>query len=604
MMPTPNPTHALKFLGGAIIAVGDTPLGGPAAHRHRLALLALLATTGRPMSRDKLVAYLWPERDTESARNLLKTAVHELRKVLGEGAIVSIGDQLTLEAKVLRCDVIEFEAAVAAGDFDRAEKLYAGPFLDGFFLKDAKEFEEWSDAQRARLEMMHVRVRERLATLPATLPGTDVVPGDPQPGDESPRSVPHARPKRRAARTVLAGVATVAAVLAIVATSTIAWKRDRGTAPAAQAVILPDSVGGTALVLDGARSFVGTATGTLVTSQSDNLTVDMMLRWDGRTANEYQMVFYNGHGGVTGWGLMVTGRENGQPDGTISVLAGGITIAATTLVLKQGTWHHLVAERRDGKVTVTLDDQSYSVGAFPVNAIADRYRSIERTNIGGDGPRDTPSGVFRGAIDRVRMRDLASNYFIDRWNFDEGRGTITIGEKGALLHVENAEWTPVSAPAPRDAFWRRMELACGQAYAGTVTESSRADSAVRGATVILHLRSCEPNAIRAALHVGTDRSRTFALIRSLRGLQLMYETHRRDGTAMSVSHSAAVARDSGAVGRQEFVAADGADRWSLEIVWRDHITYSRRGPEESLHMQFDLRRTVVSPPPPWSVRRE
>jgi DNA-binding SARP family transcriptional activator len=77
--PIPGPP-TLRLLGGAVIESGETLLGGPAAQRHRLALLAILAVEARPVSRDKLVAYLWPERETEAARNLLKSALHAVRK--------------------------------------------------------------------------------------------------------------------------------------------------------------------------------------------------------------------------------------------------------------------------------------------------------------------------------------------------------------------------------------------------------------------------------------------------------------------------------------------------------------------------------------------
>ena len=583
---------ALKLLGGAIITVGDTPLGGPAAHRHRLALLALLATTGRPMSRDKIVAYLWPERDTEGARNLLKTAVHELRKVVGEATILSIGDQLSVDSALLRCDVTEFEAAVASGDLDAAARLYAGPFLDGFFLKDAKEFEEWADGHRARLEAAAARVRDMLATRPSPLPVVDRVATTPE---VKVRPVaPGRAPKHRTKLAVAAGIA------ALVVVGLIAWKRDRGVSAPVAAVILPDSVAGTALLFDGATSFVGTSVGTIVTPQSDNITIDLMLRWDGRTKDEIQTIFYNGHGGLSGWGLLVTGRENSQEDGTIAVLAGGITITGTTLVLKPGRWQHLVAERRDGKVTVTLDDLSYSIGAFPVNALGEQHRAEERTTVGTDGIRGSPQNVFRGAIDRLRIRDLASNYFVDRWNFDEGSGQVTVGDKGALLYVDNARWTPAPKASTVEAFWRRMELACGQAYSGTVAAATPDSIALRG-PLVLHLRSCEPNTIRAALHVANDRSRTFVLARTPSGLQLTHEVHRADGTPGASAVYAA--GDSATLDRQEFVSAlRKADRWTIEIEPRDHLTYFWRGPQGQLRLEFDLKRTVVSPPPPWSIR--
>jgi DNA-binding SARP family transcriptional activator len=118
-----TPAPMLKLLGGAVIQVGAEPLGGPASHKHRLALLALLATTRLPMSRDKLIALLWPERDEESGRNLIKVALHELRKALGDDAIRSTGDQLHLDPAHLHCDVADFEAAIAAKEYERAAEL-------------------------------------------------------------------------------------------------------------------------------------------------------------------------------------------------------------------------------------------------------------------------------------------------------------------------------------------------------------------------------------------------------------------------------------------------------------------------------------------------
>src|SRR4051812_9982163 len=159
---TPPPTYGIKLLGGAVIVEGGKPLGGAAAHRHRIALLALLAAGQMPVSRDKLIAMLWPERDTDGGRNLLKVAVHELRKILGEGAITSTGDLLSLDPAVVRCDLLEFEKAIAARDYATAAEQYGGPFLDGFHVKSAAELERWTETQRSRLSGLYVAALERL----------------------------------------------------------------------------------------------------------------------------------------------------------------------------------------------------------------------------------------------------------------------------------------------------------------------------------------------------------------------------------------------------------------------------------------------------------
>ena len=155
---------SLKLLGGVSLEGADGRVTGPAIQRHRLAILALLAGSHpRTITRDKLMAWLWPESDTEHARRLLNQAVHVLRRTLGGEAILSLGEELQLNTALVACDVIAFEEAVSAGNLERSVGLYAGPFLDGFFLNEAPEFEQWTGRERDRLSAVYARALEGLA---------------------------------------------------------------------------------------------------------------------------------------------------------------------------------------------------------------------------------------------------------------------------------------------------------------------------------------------------------------------------------------------------------------------------------------------------------
>ncbi len=121
-------SFSLKLLGGVALEGESGSLIGPAVQRHRLALLALLATASpRAVSRDKLMAWLWPERDSEPARRLLNQAVHALRQALGAEAILSAGDELQLNPGEIHCDLVAFEEALASGAPERAVALYRAP---------------------------------------------------------------------------------------------------------------------------------------------------------------------------------------------------------------------------------------------------------------------------------------------------------------------------------------------------------------------------------------------------------------------------------------------------------------------------------------------
>ena len=152
------------FGNAALIGADGSRLGGPAAQRHRLALLALLAVQGEEgRGREQLLALLWPERDAVHARQLLKQAVYSVRKALGDDALLSAGTDLRLNPTVIRADVAEFETALAHASHAAAVALYRGPFLDGFALPDAPEFERWVDQERGRIAAAYARALEALA---------------------------------------------------------------------------------------------------------------------------------------------------------------------------------------------------------------------------------------------------------------------------------------------------------------------------------------------------------------------------------------------------------------------------------------------------------
>lgn len=125
------------------------------AQPKRLALLAYLALAEASAfrRRDKIVALFWPELDDDHARGSLRQALSFLRRALGEGVIVTRGDEeIGVSRRVLECDASLFLDACGAGRDQEAMALYRGDFLDGFFVSDvAPELQSWVDDQRAEL---------------------------------------------------------------------------------------------------------------------------------------------------------------------------------------------------------------------------------------------------------------------------------------------------------------------------------------------------------------------------------------------------------------------------------------------------------------------
>ena len=161
----------LRLFGPAeIVGSNGQSIDALTRQTKRLALLAYLAIA-RPRGfhrRDKLLALFWPELDEPHARNALSQALHVLRTSLGEDAIVTRGDdEVGIAAGHVHSDVIAFEAALDGGRPGEAIALFRGDLLDGVFVSSAREFEQWLDAERARLRQRACDGGWALATMSA-----------------------------------------------------------------------------------------------------------------------------------------------------------------------------------------------------------------------------------------------------------------------------------------------------------------------------------------------------------------------------------------------------------------------------------------------------
>ena len=164
---SPAPTHVIRIntLGGlSVCDAGGAQISGAAAQPRRMAILAILARAGqRRVTRDKLLALLWPDADDERGPRALTQALYALRKDLGDESAIDGAKELRLDPELITSDAAEFAAAVSRGDDAKAAALYHGPFLDGFHVPGADQFARWVESERASLTAEYSRVLESLA---------------------------------------------------------------------------------------------------------------------------------------------------------------------------------------------------------------------------------------------------------------------------------------------------------------------------------------------------------------------------------------------------------------------------------------------------------
>ncbi len=159
-----------RVLGSLEVVEGDRllALGGP---RQRALLAVLLMHRGEPVSSERLVDALWGERAPASAVKIVQGYVSNLRRVLGEGLLVTTGRGYLLQAERGQTDLGQFESLVAEGQRARQEgdtrsaaarlgeglALWRGPPLAEF------AYESFAQAEIARLEESRLAaVQERI----------------------------------------------------------------------------------------------------------------------------------------------------------------------------------------------------------------------------------------------------------------------------------------------------------------------------------------------------------------------------------------------------------------------------------------------------------
>lgn len=175
----------IRLFGGLRIALDRVPLADFMSHKVP-ALLAYLAVSEGPQRRDDLAALLWGEMPDTDARNNLRQAIANLRKLLKPHLLITRETVELNPGTPLFLDVAAFErglqthsapapphplSSAPAHSVARIQQLcdatalYRGDFLAGFFVRDAPAFEEWMLAQRARYRELALHALHTLTQL-------------------------------------------------------------------------------------------------------------------------------------------------------------------------------------------------------------------------------------------------------------------------------------------------------------------------------------------------------------------------------------------------------------------------------------------------------
>jgi DNA-binding SARP family transcriptional activator/predicted ATPase len=160
----------LILFGKPKIAIDGTPIE-KFRYQKSLALLAYLAVTGKPHSRETLAGLLWGESTEANARVSLRKSLTELRALVAGHLLIERHQIAFNREAAYSLDVSDFDAHTGrhrgragaglhpeeAAALGRALNGYQGDFLTGFYVHRAAAFEEWVSLQRERYHLAAIR---------------------------------------------------------------------------------------------------------------------------------------------------------------------------------------------------------------------------------------------------------------------------------------------------------------------------------------------------------------------------------------------------------------------------------------------------------------
>ena len=176
MAEAPAPDLRIRLFGPPSATVGGAPV--EVDTRKAIAILGYLAATGRRQSRDKLAALLWPDCSEDRAKAALRRTLSALRAGLKGGPLAATRHEVGLESGQTWSDVADFRGRLSAVDahqhdkalcpsceaqLEKAVDLYRGDFLEGFFLRDSPDFDDWQFLEAESLRKQLTQALDKLS---------------------------------------------------------------------------------------------------------------------------------------------------------------------------------------------------------------------------------------------------------------------------------------------------------------------------------------------------------------------------------------------------------------------------------------------------------
>jgi len=166
----------VNMLGKSAIFYDDECISDKLSSKLVALICLLVLNRNRNMSKEKIIAYLWPDSDEEAAKSNLRFNLWNIKKTIpqneeGEDFILSGKDFCRINEKYeFQCDKTQLDSCKVSQidrieDLLRLKDLFQGDFLEGLYLRNCNEFNEMILFERVVCQNKQVEILEKLIGL-------------------------------------------------------------------------------------------------------------------------------------------------------------------------------------------------------------------------------------------------------------------------------------------------------------------------------------------------------------------------------------------------------------------------------------------------------
>ena len=216
------------------------------------------------------------------------------------------------------------------------------------------------------------------------------------------------------------------------------------------------AVWGNDLIFDGSSSYDSTSS--VVSTATDNVTIEAWVKWDGTSSGTVQLIASNSSADFDGYGLYL------YTDNHIALLVSALEWDESNSTLSAGVWTHLALVRDGGTWALYKNGEAVDIPSTTKNPNTPSHPFF----VGGESSGLGHNYYFHGDIDEVRFSNTArysSNFTaptgpftsdgntVALYHFNEGSGSTAgdfSGNGNDLTLVNSPTWTgsdnPISPP--------------------------------------------------------------------------------------------------------------------------------------------------------------